>query len=148
MSAEKPQMIGIDPEDIETLAGILEMERKGHVQKRSLCFWMFIVAFASLVLALILAGVHIAMMFTTQTSGVEIGDEMWMLQGLAPLAAASVSFFSMWWGVHNCVSSIDRTLYAARAKRHNLFAKFIDQIECADKKKKRKWLELVSAFVS
>jgi len=138
---------GIDKDDIETLAQILEHEKRGHKRKRSLCFAMFLLSFGCLVLALAFLGLRAASMLIGDGGGDVLSAQIWMLQILAPLAAVAVSFFSAWWAVQNCLNSIERTLFAARANRPHLFAKFLDQIQCADREKRRAWLEIVKSAV-
>jgi hypothetical protein len=79
-----------------------------------------------------------------RTSGLRIE----FVQALGVLAALVVALFSMWWTVQNCINSIERTLFAARARRHQLFASFLGQLQCADKSKRQLWLDVVSAAMT
>jgi hypothetical protein len=138
---------GIEADDIETLAQILEHEKKSHSHKRSLCFFMFIISLASLVIALIVIAVRLAVMSFASDGAIEISSQFLMLQFLAPLAAVALSFFGAWWAVQNCLNSIERTLFAARNQRLHLFTRFLEQIQCADKEKRRAWLEILKSAV-
>jgi hypothetical protein len=136
--------VQFDQEDIKALAEILEAEHKHHCQKRSICFWLFIFWFVLLVVALgIAAYLVLGPVATSPTSGA-----LAWLQALAALSAAVVSFFSMWWTVQSCINSIERTLFAARAGRTQLFAGLLEQVQCADREKRRLWLELIKAAVA
>jgi hypothetical protein len=137
-----------EEDDIVALSQILESEIKSHATKGSLCFAMFAVSFAALVLGLVLGGARVVSLVMAQSGGADIGEEVWLLQLLIPLATVAVSFFGAWWGVQNCVNSIERTLFAARARRHKLFATFVQQIQCADQKKKKLWVELVKGVIA
>lgn len=133
----------MDLDDVETLAAILENERRSHCHKRSICLGMF--AFS---LACLIAGLGIVVLFLVQRDGASgVGQVPVYAQLLTALSAAVVGFFSMWWSAQNCINSIERTLYAARAGRHRLFVSFIEQLQCTDKKKRRVWLEIVSSAV-
>jgi LPS O-antigen subunit length determinant protein (WzzB/FepE family) len=136
-----------DADDIEALAQILEIEKRSHARKRLICLVMFLVSLACLVVVLVVGAVLAVGLMAQHASGVELAKQAWVVQVLAALGTATVSFFTTWWGVQNCLNAIDRTLFAARAKRHHLFEKFLEQIQCAEKKK-RVWLELAQNFVS
>ncbi len=134
----------MDVDDVQTLAAILENERRSHCQKRAVCFGMFVFSLVSLVLAL-----GIVVLYLTQSDGsVGIGQVPMYAQLLTALSAAVVGFFSAWWSTQNCINSIERTLYAARAGRHRLFVSFVEQLQCTDKKKRRVWLDIVTAAVT
>lgn len=131
--------------DIEALAAILESEKVAHCRTRALCFGLFVFCFVTLVLATVM----IAIMFTTgRMSDLSAGNWLGALQLLTPLSAAVIGFFGSWWAAQNCINSIERTLFAARSGRHQLFASFLREIQCADKKKRRMWLEVLKAFVT
>lgn len=132
-----------DPEDIEALATILESERKHHCYKRSVCFGLFVFWLILLVIAL----VSVAWITIGAHYNLLDGPLIW-LQGLTALSAAVVSFFSMWWTVQNCIHSIERTLFAARAGREQLFISFLQEVQCASKEKRRVWLELAKDIVA
>jgi hypothetical protein len=137
----------IDHGDIETLAQILEHEKRSHTHKRSLCFAMFMACFVCLVAALAMIAVRLAMLTLAPDGAMELSSQLLLLQFLAPLAAVALSFFGAWWAVQNCLNSIERTLFAARNQRPHLFAKFLEQIQCADKEKRRAWLEIIKSAV-
>jgi ABC-type nickel/cobalt efflux system permease component RcnA len=137
--------IHIDPEDIEALAAILENEKQSHCRKRGLCFGLFVASFAVLIMAIV---VLTFLLMTGRLGDVITGNSLGFLQVLAPLSALVVGFFGMWWAVQNCINSIERTLYAARAGRHRLFASFLEQLQCADKGKRRMLLDIVGSVVS
>lgn len=133
----------MDVDDVEALAAILENERRSHCQKRAVCLGMFVFSLVCLI-----AGLGIVMLFLTHADGLDgFGQVPIYSQLLTALSAAVVGFFSMWWSAQNCINSIERTLYAARAGRHRLFVSFIEQLQCTDKKKRRVWLEIVSSAV-
>jgi len=138
-----------EDEDLVTLTHILESEIQSHQRKRAVCFAMFCVSLVSLTLALVLGGVQLVVeLFPSQSSlDLErVSGGISVLQLLTPLAAFAMTFFGAWWSCQNCVNSIERTLFAARARRHKLFKTFVEQISCADQKKKRVWLDLVKGF--
>ncbi len=137
--------IHIEPEDIEALAAILENEKQSHCRKRGLCFGLFVASFAVLIFAI---AVLTFLLATGQLGDAITGNSLGFLQVLAPLSALVVGFFGMWWAVQNCINSIERTLYAARAGRHRLFASFLEQLQCADKNKRRLLLDIVGSVVS
>lgn len=126
--------------DIDALAQILENERIGHCRKRALCLGMFVFFFVVLVVAI----GAVVYMLVNRDSGLRLE----LVQALGVLAALVVGLFSMWWTVQNCINSIERTLFAARAGRNQLFASFLGQLQCADKNKKQLWLEVISAAVT
>ncbi len=137
--------IHIEPDDIEALAAILENEKQSHCRKRGLCFGLFVASFAVLIFAI---AVLTFLLATGQLGDAITGNSLGFLQVLAPLSALVVGFFGMWWAVQNCINSIERTLYAARAGRHRLFASFLEQLQCADKNKRRLLLDIVGAVVN
>jgi len=123
--------------DIEVLAAILQQERKGHCHIRSLCF----------VLLLCAMGV-IGFSFIVGTPGGGERASPMILQVLAPLSAAMIGFFASWCAAHNCINSIDRSLYAAQAKRYKLFEGFVRELQCASKKKRSLLLDMVGSIVA
>ena len=130
-----------DEDDIRTLAAMLEREHKNHCQKRSICFWLFLFWFLVLVSAVGIAAYVVLSPSASQNA-------LAWVQALTAVSAAAVSFFSMWWTVQNCINSIERALVAAQAGRHQLFASMLDQVQCADKEKRRVWLEIVKAAIT
>lgn len=139
---------GIESDDIETLAEILEREHHSHSRRRTVCFAMFVLVFSALVLALALVGVQMALNVIKSPVGLQAqGLQFGMLQVLAPLAAVALSFFGAWWAAQNCLNSIERTLCAARKQRLKLFQTFLGQIQCAGKEKQRAWLEIIKSAV-
>jgi len=134
----------IDPEDILTLAEILEKERRSHAQKRALCLGLFLFSLLALLIALGIV-VHFLVGIGFSEGGFDQAPVLGQL--LTGLSAAVVGFFSMWWSAQNCINSIERTLYAARAGRSKLFFSFLQQLQCTDKKKRQVLLEMVSAAV-
>ncbi|MGD2132332.1 MAG: hypothetical protein PVI23_06025 [Maricaulaceae bacterium] len=138
---------GIESDDIETLAEILEREHKAHRRKCSVCFAMFLLAFSSLVVALVLVGVRLAIVISSPVGAEALGLQFALFQVLAPLTAVALSFFGAWWAAQNCLNSMERALCAARNKRQRLFETFLGQIQCAGKEKQRAWLEIVKSAV-
>lgn len=132
-----------DQDDIKALAEILEQEHRHHCHKRTICFWLFVFWFVMLVAAIGLA----AYIVLRPESGPMDSTLAWV-QALTALSAAVVSFFSMWWTVQNCIHSIERTLFAARAGRYQLFSSLLGDVQCADKEKRRVWLEVIKAAVA
>jgi len=137
---------GIEQEDIQTLAEILESERKLHRRKCMLCLVMFGMSFFALVIALVVLGVQLAKVLGTDGAAGLDAQFAWF-QVLAPLAGAAMLFFSSWWAAQNCLNAIERTLCAARNQRMKLFETFLGQIKCADKEKQKAWLEIVKGVV-
>jgi hypothetical protein len=131
----------IDHGDMETLAAILESEKRSHTRTRSLCFALFVFCFLTMLVAVCVVAF---LVFRNQLSG----GSLTLVQVLAPLGALVVGFFTSWWTAQNCINSIERTLFAARSGRHRLFVSFLEQLQCADKKKKRMILDVVSSFVN
>ncbi len=148
MSANLPTA-GIDHDDLDVLALILERELAVHRAKCRLCLIMFAIAFAALALALALIGVRLAgdLLDSGGADVADIAGQMVLVQALAALSAVALSFFGAWWTAQNCLNSIERTLFAARHRRMKLFQSFMGQIQCAGKQKQRAWLELVKSAV-
>ncbi len=138
-----------DPEDLQTLEEILENEKRVHARKCSMCFALF----ASAVVVLIAAFIMVVITLAADLSGggalgiEDIGEHAVLVQALGTLAGAVLLFFSIWCGAQNCLNTIERTLCAARNQRMKLFETFLSQIQCADKKKKEAWLEIVKGVV-
>jgi hypothetical protein len=131
-----------EDDDIQALAQILESERQSACRKRALCFGLFAFWFVLLVGALGVIGYLIV------TRGGEdglVGQTLGVAQILAILSAAVVTFFTMGWAAQNCINSIERSLVAARHGRRQLFAGFLEQLQCADKEKRKLWLEVIKA---
>ena len=137
-----------EDDDIAALTAILESEMRGHRKKRAVCLAMFCISLVSLIIGLTLGAWQIATELLPGQAGLQLDDSLQALQLLAPIAAFAMWFFTAWWACENCINSIERTLFAARARRGKLFRQFVDQISCADKNKKRVWLEVVGAFVA
>ena len=131
----------VEQEDIEALAAILELEKKHHCRTRGLCFGLFMFSLALLVIAI----VTIAVLFLTG----RISQE-WLsaIQLLTPMSAAVIGFFGSWWACQNCINSIERTLFAARAGRIKLFTSFLGNLQCADKKKRALWMEMATSLIT
>ncbi len=138
----------IEPGDMDALAAILEAEKKSHCRVRGLCFGLFVFCFAILVAAIAVAAAYITGFVFDRPDNDDVGRTLGMLQLLMPLSAAVVAFFSMWWTAQNCINSIERTLFAARAGRARLFASFLREIQCANKKTKKIWLELAASAIT
>jgi hypothetical protein len=138
---------GIDTEDIETLAQILEREHASHSRRCTVCFAMFVLAFVSLVVALALVGVRLAIVVSAPVGAEALGLQFGLFQVLVPLAAVALSFFGAWWAAQNCLNSIERTLCAARNRRLKLFETFLGQMQCAGREKQRAWLEIIKSAV-
>lgn len=137
---------GIEHDDIQTLAEILENEKILHKRKCLMCLVMFGLAFVALVVALVVLGVQLAKIMGSGAADDLDGQFAWF-QVLAPLAGAAMLFFSSWWAAQNCLNAIERTLCAARNQRMKLFQTFLGQIKCADKEKQQAWLEIVKGVV-
>jgi len=137
---------GVEYEDIETLAQILEREKVMHRRRCALCFAMFVFAFCALVVALVVVGVHLASVLGWTAFSVPVA-EFALFQVPAMLAGVAMLFFSSWWAAQNCVNTIERTLCAARNGRLKLFQTFLGEIQCAEEKKRRAWLEILKGAV-
>lgn len=136
-----------DPEDIQTLAEILEKEKRSHLRKCGLCFAMFAVAVAVLLVAFALVVLTVASEFSSG-AGIEVlGRHAILVQVVGSLAGAVLLFFSVWCSAQNCLNTIERTLCAARNQRVKLFETFLGQIQCADKRKREAWMEIVKGVV-
>jgi hypothetical protein len=131
----------IDQADIDALAAILESEKLHHCRARGLCFGLFLFSLVMLVIGI----VTISVLFL---SG-RINQE-WLsaIQLLTPMSAAVIGFFGSWWACQNCINSIERTLFAARAGRLKLFTSFLGNLQCADKKKRQLWMEMAASLVT
>jgi hypothetical protein len=129
--------------DIEVLAAILAQERKTHCLIRSLCFGLFIFSFLLLVCTMGFIGfIFIESLHDGEKTS------PWILQILAPLSAGMIGFFVSWCAAHNCINSIDRSLYAANAQKYQLFAGFVSELQCTSKKKRTILLEMVGSVVT
>ena len=76
---------GIDAEDLDTLAQILEREHVSHRRKCGVCFAMFLLAFSALVVALVLVGVRLAIAVSSPLGSEALGLQFALFQVLAPL---------------------------------------------------------------
>ncbi len=131
----------IEQADIDALAAILESEKQHHCRARGLCFGLFLFSLVMLVLAI----ATIAVLFL---SGRISQEWLSAIQLLTPMSAAVIGFFGSWWACQNCINSIERTLFAARAGRLKLFASFLANLQCADKKKRRLWMEMATSILT
>ncbi len=131
--------------DVEVLAAILEQERRSHCRIRSICLGMFIFSFLLLLCAI---GV-ISYVFVSNVSRDSDGGQTMpmILQILVPLSAAMIGFFASWCAAHGCINSIDRSLYAAQAKKYQLFAGFVGELQCTSRKKRSIWMDMVGSVV-
>jgi hypothetical protein len=127
--------------DIETLAQLLEQEKVGHRRRLTLCFSLFCISVGALVLALCAIGVIFVISVSTEDRPQYVG----LLSIIVSLACIVVTFFGAWSGVQDCLNSIERTLFAARHNRHQLFAHMLERVQCVDRKSPL-WLELVQSF--
>jgi len=134
----------IEKDDVELLADILEKEKRHHCRIRALCFGLFVFSF----LLLLAAMGTIAFLFASNARSASDGVWLSVMQVLAPISAAMIGFFASWGAAHNCVNSIDRSLYAARAGRFNLFAGFVSQIQCASKSKRSLWMDMIGSVIA
>ena len=134
-----------DDHDIRAFAQILEHEHKSHCRKRAVCFWLFAFWFVLLIAAL---GLAAFIVLRAENDGQNLGQTVGLLQVLGLLSAAVVTFFTMGWATQNCIHSIERSLFAFRAGRHQLFQSLLEQVQCADKEKRRLWLEVAKALLS
>ncbi|MEM7766680.1 MAG: hypothetical protein AAF253_04240 [Pseudomonadota bacterium] len=133
----------IETGDVDVLANILENEKRHHCRIRSICFGLFVFSFVLLLGAM----ATIAYLFANSSGGGSSGIWLTLMQILAPISAAMVGFFASWCAAHNCVNSIDRSLYAARAGRMKLFAGFVSQLQCASKSKRSIWMDMIGSVV-
>jgi len=134
----------INDDDIEFLAQILENEKKNHCRMRSLCFGLFVFSFVLLLMAMGLIAYTLA-----SDQQKLIGDAALPYVGiLVPLCAAMIGFFTSWCAAQNCINSIDRSLYAAHAQKYRLFAGFIGEMQCAGKKKRSVWIEMIGSVIA
>ena len=133
----------VTQDDIEVLTFMLENEKRSHCRTRSICFILFLTSFLLQITALGL----IIFLFLSDT--LKFSDEAWLpiLQILAPLSAAVIGFFASWCAVQNCINSIERSLYAAHAGRHSLFAGFLNELQCTSKKKRRVWMDMFTSMI-
>lgn len=129
--------------DVEVLAAILEQERRSHCRIRSICFGMFVF---SLVLLICAMGVIGYLFLRGMGTDSETLSPM-VLQVLAPLSAGMIGFFASWCAAHSCINSIDRSLYAAQAKKYQLFAGFVGELQCTSKKKRSMLMDIVGSLV-
>lgn len=134
----------IEHDDVDALAAILEAERLNHCRTRAICFGLFLFSLVMLVFGVVIFGVVFIIASNNNAS-----MDQWLptLQILPPLSAAVVGFFGSWWAAQNCINSIERTLFAARAKRLKLFASFLGNLQCADKKKRAVWMEMATSLI-
>lgn len=130
----------LPPEECELLAQILEKEKRGHSGIRAICLMLFVFSFL-----LLLALLAFVIYQFTNGSRSDFGA-MDVLQVLAPIAALMIGFFTSWWAANNCVNSIERSLFAARAKRWRLFLGFVNQLQCASKKKRSMLIDVVGSL--
>ena len=131
--------------DIEALAEILEKERLHHCRTRGFCFGLFL--FSLVMLAFATATISFLFLSGRISQG-PTSEWLGALQLLTPLSAAVVGFFGSWWAAQNCINSIERTIFAARKGRVKLFASFLGNLQCADKKKRQLWMEMVASLVT
>lgn len=134
----------IEHDDIELLADILEKEKKHHCRIRAVCFSLFVFSFVLLLGAM----ASIAFFFAMNSRSASDGIWLTLMQILAPISAAMIGFFASWCAAHNCVNSIDRSLYAARAGRLKLFAGFVSQLQCAGKSKRSVWMDMIGSVIA
>ncbi len=131
--------------DVEALAAILEAEKESHCRTRGLCFGLFLFSLVLLVFAV--CG-FAALFVVGMANDIDIDKWLTPLQLLPPMSAAVIGFFGSWWAAQNCINSIERTLFAARTGRLKLFTNFLSNLQCADKKKRRMWLDVAASLVS
>ena len=134
----------IEHSDIETLAQILEAEKLNHCRTRGMCFGLFLFSLVMLIFGVVIFGFVLVISSAEQA---DIGTWLPALQLLPPMSAAVIGFFGSWWAAQNCINSIDRTLFAARAGRLKLFASFLENLQCADKKKRRMWVDMATSLI-
>jgi hypothetical protein len=131
----------IEQGDIEALAEILEAEKRHHCRTRGLCFGLFLFSLVMLVIA-------VGTIATLVLTGHLTQEWLSAIQLLTPMSAAVIGFFGSWWACQNCINSIERTLFAARAGRQKLFTSFLGNLQCADKKKRALWMEMATSLVT
>jgi hypothetical protein len=136
----------LDAEDISTIADILRKEYTSHCRWRSRFLALFMLFLTILLIALVLLILHALGNLTDVAT--RLNADLWLLPAIGSLAGGVMSFLSMWWAQQNCLHSIERTLFAAQRNRSQLFAKFLEQIQCADQKKKKFWAEVLKGAVS
>ncbi len=138
--AERP----IDSSDVEALAEILTAEMHKHARTRGLCFGLFLFTLVLLILAVVVFGL---VFINRRSNGLQMDQWLPTLQLLPPLSAAVIGFFGSWWATQNCINSIERTLFAARASRTKLFAAFLGNLQCVNKKKRLVWMEMAASLI-
>lgn len=132
----------LDPAKVRILAEMLEIERRGHCHRRTLCVGMFALFFLSLIVSVGIA------VFVIMDSAGEVGDKALPLFSLlGALSAAVMSLFGILFTVQNCINSIERTLFAARVGDLQLFQAFLDNLECASKGKRGQMLALAKTVL-
>lgn len=133
----------VDADDIAVLSQILEGERKSAASKRAVCF-----AISTLMFLFLLGTFAVIAYQLLQTNDRTLIENLLPVAGmLAPLFAAVLTFFHLGCGAQNCINSIERSLVAARHGRHKLFVTFVQQVQCADKDKRKVIMEWVGVLV-
>lgn len=133
-----------DTEDMDFIADLLEAEKKNHCRTRSLCLGLFLLSMTILLCAFGLIGYT----FATGADSTQGLGTIGKLQFLAPLCAMMIGFFASWCACQNCINSIDRSIYAARAQRYRLFAGFVKELQCTSKKKRSMLIEIVGSVIA
>lgn len=133
-----------DTKDLDFIAELLEAEKKKHCRTRVLCLSMFLMSMIVLLSVIALIGYT----FSTDTNNLSGLGLVTELQFLAPICAMMIGFFASWCACQNCINSIDRSLYAARAQRYRLFAGFVKELQCTSKKKRNILVDVVGSLVA
>ena len=102
---------------------------------------------ASVVASVAAVTLAIAVLFLTGADSAMSGSgpALAVLQVLGVLSGGVFGFFSMWWAAQNCIHTIERTLFAAKAGRHQLFVGFVEQLQCSGKKKREILIDMVKS---
>ena len=134
----------IDQDDIDLLASILEKEKRHHCRVRAACLGLFLFSF------ILLLGTLATLAYLFAVNITDLSGDLWLplLQVLAPISAAMIGFFASWCAAQNCINSIDRSLYAAHAGKFRLFAGFVKDLQCASKKKRSIWMDMIGSVIA
>lgn len=129
-----------DEDECAVLAELLEKEKRGHRGIRTICLLLFVFSFVLLLSLLAFVVFQFTQGGRNQYTTIDF------LQILAPIAALMIGFFSSWWAANNCVNSIERSLFAARHRKWKLFLGFVEQLQCASKKKRSMLMDVAGSL--
>lgn len=112
---------------VEEFMALLEHQRRGHALKYSVCAAGFVL---TLLILLSLTGFVVFSILTgTQNAQMETASSK-LFPLLGVFSALACGFFAGWMGVHDCVRSIELTLYATRQNNVRLASKLYDRVQC------------------